>query len=83
MGDSIRCVSDHAEDLADGRTIAVGGFAEDVDLTDQHNERLLKERRIIRLDPEQTPDPGSGKGKGKTTTSAAAGNGEGGKEGDA
>lgn len=57
MNSSIRCVSDHAEDLGDGRTIAVGAYATDVNLEDPVNTRLLDERRIIKVPDEVAVEP--------------------------
>lgn len=46
----IKCVSEHAEDLGDGRTRAPGELADDVDLIDDPvNARLLREGRIIEM----------------------------------
>jgi hypothetical protein len=63
MGDSVKCVSDHAEDLeftdpdggAYARSLSVGEIADDVDLSNDHNKRLLKEERIIKVDPDAPP----------------------------
>lgn len=57
MGDTIRCVSDHAEDLSDGRVAAVGEFYHDVDLKHPTQKRLLKEGRIIRVPEADAPEP--------------------------
>jgi hypothetical protein len=57
MGDTIRCASGHTEELGDGRSVERGGFAHDVDLSDETNARLLREGRIIKVPADQAPDP--------------------------
>lgn len=61
MGETIRNISGHSEELGDGRSVERGGFAEDVDLNDNGiNQRLLGEGRITRVDPKPEttePDP--------------------------
>lgn len=56
MGDPIRVRSNHAEDLADGRTVESGGYARDVDLRDPVNKRLLDEDRIIKVAESDVPE---------------------------
>lgn len=59
---TVRCVSAHHEDLADGRTVEPGGRAERVDIDAPHNARLLEEGRIF-VEPDApkrrkpAPDP--------------------------
>lgn len=55
MNHTVRCVSTHHEDLADGRVVEPGGRAENVDLTLPHNQRLLDESRIIVETSEPAP----------------------------
>lgn len=50
MGDTIKCVSDHAEDLGDGRTLPVGHLAPDVDSENVTVQRLLAEGKVIVVD---------------------------------
>jgi hypothetical protein len=57
MGETIRCTSEHSEELGDGRSVERGGFAHGVDLSDEINARLLREDRIIRVPEDQAPDP--------------------------
>lgn len=47
MPDVVKCVSRHAEDLADGRVLAPGATASGVDVSDEHNKRLVEEGRLI------------------------------------
>ena len=59
-------VSKHVEDLNDGRVLAVGDIAHNVDEQHPHNARLLEERKLIQV---KTPD------KKTTGTSNASKNG--------
>lgn len=54
---TVKCVSDHVEDLADGLSVAPGEIAYEVDTTEPHNTRLLDEGRIIRVNEADVPDP--------------------------
>jgi hypothetical protein len=50
----VKCISDIVEDLADGGQLPPGEIAE-VDLDDPFYDRLLKENRIVALEPVQEP----------------------------
>lgn len=54
MGDTVKCVSDHAEDLADGRVLAPGQTADDVDLSVEYNRQQEAAGKILKVD---TPSP--------------------------
>lgn len=51
-----KCVSDHVEDLADGRQVAPGEIIEGVETKEPHNKRLLEEERLLRLTPKQADE---------------------------
>lgn len=50
----IKIVSPHAESLADGQLVGVGEVAHDVDLDDDHNQRLVKEGKAIVLEQQSS-----------------------------
>lgn len=47
-----RCVSDHIEDLADGRMVGPGEVVEleEDSLREDHNERLFAEGKLVAID---------------------------------
>lgn len=51
-----KCVSDHVEDLADGRQVAPGEIIEGVETKEAHNKRLFGEGRLLRLTPKQADE---------------------------
>lgn len=52
----VKCVSSHAEDLADGRTLAPGDVAS-ADLAEPHNNALLEDGKLLALgDPPTKAD---------------------------
>lgn len=53
---TVKCTSDHAEDLADGRTVAPGEIIEGVETKEAHNKRLINEGRLLRLSPKQADE---------------------------
>lgn len=55
--DSIKCVSSHAEPLADGRLLAPGQVAHDVDLSVDENQRLLDEGKAIKVANDSESEP--------------------------
>lgn len=51
----VKCVSTHAEDLADGRQLAPGEEA-NVDLTEPHNSALAEDGKLLVLGDPPTKD---------------------------
>lgn len=51
-----KSVSDHVEDLADGRQVAPGEIIEGVETKEPHNQRLFGEGRLLRLSPKQADE---------------------------
>jgi len=47
VSNEYRVVSDHPEDLADGRQVGPGEFVKNVDPDEPHNRRLIDDGRII------------------------------------
>lgn len=59
---SCKNVSTHIEDLNDGRVLAVGDIAHNVDEKHPHNARLLEERKLIPIQPDKKSTGTSGAG---------------------
>lgn len=55
MTTQVKCVSSHAEDLADGRSLAPGEVA-NADLTEAHNTALVEDGKLLVLGDPPTKD---------------------------
>lgn len=51
---TVKCVSTHPEDLANGLILEPGEVAKGIDLNDPHNKRLVDEEKLLVIDQKRS-----------------------------